>query len=292
MRFRFIQRHQNRWPISCMCRVLRVSPSGYWAFVRREPSARCRSDHKLAQDIVRIHRHSRRTYGSRRVGRELAAQGQYVGRHRVRRLMRENGLWPRRKRIFVRTTDSKHNLPVADNVLGRNFSAEAPNRVWVTDITYVPTAEGWLYLAAIVDLFSRRVVGWAASEHIDRQLCLQALTDAGRKRGAVPGLVHHSDRGSQYASHDYQKALTDGGMLCSMSRKGDCWDNAVAESFFATLKTELIHLCRFQTRREARTAIFDYIEVFYNRVRRHSSLDYQSPLQYEQQHYAASRLAA
>src|SRR5438105_8507144 len=195
--------------------------------------------------------------------------------------MRELGLRSLRKRRFKATTDSNHSLPVAENVLDRKFEVDAPNVAWVTDITYVWTSEGWLYLAAILDLFSRRVVGFAMSERIDRALVLEALAAAVGRRVPNAGLVHHSDRGSQYASNDYQTALDDLGVVCSMSRKGNCWDNAVAESFFATLKTELVYQRRFATREEAREAIFDFIEVFYNRERRHSSLGYVSPMEYE-----------
>jgi transposase InsO family protein len=201
--------------------------------------------------------------------------------------MQEQGLIARKKRRFVRTTDSRHDLPIADNLLGRDFEAEAPNRIWVTDITYIWTVAGWLYLAAIVDLFSRKVVGWATSTSIDRTLVLRALEQALARRGPVPGLIHHSDRGSQYACHDYRKALRARGIDCSMSRKGDCWDNAVAESFFATLKQELIHRQQFTDQAQATSALFEYIEVFYNRKRRHSYLDYQSPENYETNFYAS-----
>jgi putative transposase len=204
-----------------------------------------------------------------------------VSRKRVARLMRELGLESIRKRRYKATTDSKHNLPVAENILDRKFEVNAPDVAWVTDITYVWTAEGWLYLAAILDLFSRRVVGLAMSERIDRALVLEAFRDAVGRRVPNAGLMHHSDRGSQYASGDYQKALDDLGVVCSMSRKGNCWDNAVAESFFGTLKTELIYTRRFATREEAREAIFDFIEVFYNRRRRHSTLGYLSPVDFE-----------
>jgi transposase InsO family protein len=198
--------------------------------------------------------------------------------------MAELGLESIRERPYKATTDSKHALPVAENILDRKFEVDAPNLAWVTDITYVWTAEGWLYLAAILDLFSRRVVGLAMSEHIDRALVLDALRDAVGRRAPNVGLVHHSDRGSQYASGDYQDALADLGVVCSMSRKGNCWDNAVAESFFATLKTELVHTRRFATRAEAREAIFDFIESFYNRRRRHSTLGYLSPIDFEIKH--------
>jgi transposase InsO family protein len=238
-------------------------------------------DKKLALEIAAIHKASRETYGSPRIHAELHAKGFDVSRKRVARIMSELGLKGRRKRPFRATTDSKHNLPVANNVLDRKFEADAPDVAWVTDITYVWTAEGWLYLAAILDLFSRRVVGIAMSERIDRELVLEALRVAVGRRLPNAGLLHHSDRGSQYASADYQQALDQLGVVCSMSRKGNCWDNAVAESFFATLKTECVYTRRFATKAEAREAIFDFVEVFYNRSRRHSTIGYMTPTEFE-----------
>jgi putative transposase len=238
-----------------------------------------------------VHAESRGRYGSPRVHRELVAKGLTVSKHRVARLMRENGLRGKRRRKFRHTTDSDHALPVAPNTLARDFTADAPNEAWVTDITYIPTREGWLYLAAIIDLFSRRVVGWSMSDRITRQLTLDALTMALAARTPAVGLLHHSDRGSQYASADYRAALDAAHIECSMSRKGNCWDNAVAESFFATLKTELVHDADWCTRAEARSAIFEYLEIFYNRRRRHSSIGYVSPeefeLRYEEREMAA-----
>ncbi|MFP2962870.1 IS3 family transposase, partial [Myxococcus sp. 1LA] len=224
---------------------------------------------------------SRGTYGSPRVHAELRAKGRRVSRKRVARLMGQQGLAARRTRRFVHTTDSRHTQPVASNVLARDFSADAPNRTWVTDITYVWTRQGWLYLAVVLDLFSRLVVGWAMGEFIDRHLVLGALDMALKRRRPPRGLLHHSDRGSQYSSEDYQRALASRGIECSMSRKGNCWDNAVAESFFSTLKMELVHDADFATRDQARAALFEYIEVFYNRQRRHSTLGYVSPVEYE-----------
>ena len=195
--------------------------------------------------------------------------------------MRKQGLFGKRRRRFRVTTDSAHELPIAPNLLARDFTADAPDKIWVTDITYIPTGEGWLYLAAILDLFSRRIVGWAMSDRLTTPLATDALSMALRARRPASGLVHHSDRGCQYASHDYQRALAQSGLVCSMSRKGDCWDNAVAESFFATLKTELVHDARWKTRDEARAALFHYIEVFYNRRRLHSTIGYVSPVDFE-----------
>lgn len=281
MKFAFIAVEKASFPVVALCTVLEVSRSGYYAWEQRVPSARSLEDAKFRVHIAAIHERSRGLYGTPRVHAELRASGFRVSRKRVARLMSELGLESRRKRRFKATTDSKHTLPVAENVLGRKFEVEAPNVAWVTDITYVWTSEGWLYLAAILDLFSRRVVGFAMSERIDRQLALDALSAAVGRRLPNVGLVHHSDRGSQYASGDYQDALAEAGVVCSMSRKGNCWDNAVAESFFATLKTELVYLRRFATRAEAREAIFEFIESFYNRERRHSTLGYLSPVEFE-----------
>ena len=281
MKFAFISAEKAWAPVSILCRVLGVTRSGYYAWQRREPSELAIDGQQLALEIAAIHKASGETYGSPRIHAELRAKGLEVSRKRVARLMRELGIKSRRKRRFKATTDSGHKLPVADNVLDRKFDVDAPDIAWVTDITYVWTDEGWLYLAAILDLFSRRVVGHAMSERIDRALVLQALRDAVGRRVPDAGLLHHSDRGSQYASGDYQHALSERGITCSMSRKGNCWDNAVAESFFATLKTECIYLRRFATREEAREAIFHFIEVFYNGQRRHSTLGYVSPKEFE-----------
>ena len=281
MKFAFIAVEKATFHVSALCKVLEVSRSGFYAWMERVPSARSLEDAKLRVHIAAAYELGRGAYGAPRIHRELRAAGFNVSRKRVARLMGELGLRSRRKRRFKATTDSNHALPIAENVLDRKFGVEAPNVAWVTDITYVWTSEGWLYLAAILDLFSRRVVGFAMSERIDRALVLQALAAAVGRRVPNAGLVHHSDRGSQYASNDYQNALDDLGVVCSMSRKGNCWDNAVAESFFATLKTELVYQRRFATRAEAREAIFEFIEVFYNQQRRHSSLGYVSPMEYE-----------
>jgi putative transposase len=281
VRFAFISVEKACTPVSVLCRVLEVTRSGFYAWLSREPSAHEIDDEKLAIEIAAIHKASRETYGSPRVQAELRAKGFDVSRKRVARIMSQLGLEGRRKRPFRGTTDSKHNLPVAENVLDRKFEVDSPDVAWVTDITYVWTAEGWLYLAAILDLFSRRVVGLAMSERIDRELVLEALRVAIGRRTPNLGLVHHSDRGSQYASGDYQQALDQLGVVCSMSRKGNCWDNAVAESFFATLKTECIYRRRFATRAEARKAIFEFVEVFYNRRRRHSTIGYMTPTEFE-----------
>ncbi len=232
-------------------------------------------------EIELSHKASDRTYGSPRVHEDLQEQGIRCGRKRVARLMRENGIRAKQARRFKATTDSDHNDPVAPNLLDREFHVDVPDRVWVADLTYIWTREGWLYLAVILDLFSRRVVGWSMSRRITSQLTLEALSVALWSRNPSPGLLHHSDRGSQYTCGDYRDVLDEHGVLCSMSRKGDCWDNAVAESFFKTLKVERVNDRDYWTREEAQTDIIDYIERFYNRKRRHSYLGYVSPVEYE-----------
>ena len=281
MKFAFILARVVAFPIALMCRVLGVSVSGFYAWRKRPEPERAKVDSRLAVEVAASHKRSRGRYGSPRVHADLRARGVRVGRKRVERLMREQGLQARRRRRFKKTTDSAHAQPIAPNVLERDFETSAPNEVWVTDVTYVWTDEGWLYLAAIIDLFARRVVGWAASESNDTTLALAALSMASSRRKPPRGLVHHSDRGSPYASDDYRRALTKLGVVASMSRKGDCWDNAVAESFFATLKAELVDDADYATRAAAIAAIGDYIESFYNRERRHSHLGYVSPVEYE-----------
>ena len=284
MRFRFIDAEKACYPIRLLCRCLAVSRSGYYAWRGRAPSARAQDDARLKVKIAASHSASRCTYGSPRILRDLLEEGDPVSRKRVARLMRELEIEGRRKRRYRATTDSRHRFPVAPNILMRDFEVNAPNIAWVTDITYLATLEGWLYLAVILDLFSRRVIGYAVSERIDRHLVLTALAEALRQRPGAHDVIHHSDRGSQYASHDYREALDEAGITCSMSRRGDCWDNAVAESFFATLKMELLYELPLQTRSATRTAVANYIETFYNVRRRHSSLDYQSPVEFELQH--------
>ena len=269
-----------------------VSRSGFYAWRKRGVSERVREDERIKSRIILIHRASRQTYGSPRIFEELKVEGFRVGRKRIARLMQELRITARIPRRFRKTTDSKHNLPVAENVLSRNFDVEGPNQVWVTDISYVWTWEGWLYLAVILDLFSRRAVGWSMAGHLRTELVLEALHMALGQRFPNNELLHHSDRGSQYASSAYRKVLQTHGITCSMSRKGDCWDNAVAESFFATLKTDLIHRRSWPTRREARTAIHEYIAVFYNKQRRHSYLGYLSPVEFEKMAEEKDALAA
>lgn len=281
MKFEFIQAQKAHFPVELLCQQLGVSRSGFYAWSQRPESARQQADEELAAEVAQVHQESRGTYGSPRVHAEMRARGRKVSRKRVARLMKKQKLQARKKRRSVRTTDSNHSHPVAPNVLERDFSPDQPNSTWATDITYVWTGEGWLYLAVVLDLFSRMVVGWAMSEHIDTKLVLGALEMALEGRKPPQGLVHHSDRGSQYASAQYQQALASRGIQCSMSRKGNCWDNAVVESFFSSLKMELVYLTDFATRRQARSALFEYLEVFYNRRRRHSSLGYLSPWEYE-----------
>jgi transposase InsO family protein len=281
MKFEFIEAQKAHFPIDFMCSQLSVSRSGYYAWKERPESERQKADRALAQEVEAVHQESRGTYGSPRVQAELRARGRNVSRKRVARLMGLKGLAARKKRRWVRTTDSRHAQPVAPNLLARDFSPGQPNCTWVTDITYVWTRQGWLYLAVVLDLYSRRVVGWAMSQSIDRHLVLNALDMALQGRQPPRGLLHHSDRGSQYASEDYQQLLAARGIQCSMSRKGNCWDNAVAESFFSSLKMELVHDADFATHEQARAALFEYIEVFYNRQRRHSSLGYLSPVDFE-----------
>jgi transposase InsO family protein len=274
-----------------MCPLLEVSPSGYYAWRKRPPSERALADERLLLNIRIAHAKSDETYGAPRVQRELKDAGIHVGTKRVARLMREDGLKGRApRRTRPRTTDSAHDHPIAPNLLDRQFDVNgvALNRVWVSDITYVPTQEGWLYLAAVLDLASRRCVGWAMRDTPDAELAISALEMAIMTRRPAPGLIHHSDRGSQYACADYRAALERHGMRASMSRKGNCWDNAVAESFFATLELELIVNHRWATRDDARRAIFRFIEGWYNRARRHSTLDYVSPVAYEEQLRAAA----
>jgi putative transposase len=281
VKFIFIAAQKAFYAVAVLCDVLGVSRSGFYAWSRRPAPARAASDAQLKEQIAAAHLKSRNTYGSPRVHAELRAKGVRVGKKRVERLMREEGQQARRKRRFRRTTDSNHTHPIAPNVLERQFTVEAANKAWVTDVTYIATDEGWLYLAAILDLFSRRVVGWATSSTNDTALALDALDRALRARRPAPGLLHHSDRGSPYASEDYRRVLRRRGLVASMSRTGDCWDNAVAESFFATLKGELVDHEHYPTRAAATASIGDYLERFYNPARLHSHLGYKSPMEFE-----------
>ena len=289
-----IQDREGTGSVRVACRALGVSTSAYYEWRGRAPSAREVEDRRLAVEVRAVHRESRQTYGARRVHAELRARGVECGRHRVARLMREGGLVARGpKRKPPKATPSTPLTPVADNVLDRAFEPEAPDRVWTADITYVATGEGWLYLAVVVDLFSRRVVGWAVRPSLGREIATAALTSALRDRRPGPGLVHHSDQGTQYTSADYRTLLRRHELVCSMSRRGNCHDNAPTESLFGSLKTECVRGERFETHAEARAALFDYL-AFYNQRRRHSALGYLSPTEYERRHYEqqALRLAA
>jgi putative transposase len=282
MRYAFIEEHRTTWPIAVQCRVLEVTRSGYYTWRQRPPSATASRRAELTEAVRRVHQGRRQVYGSPRVHAELMAEGHRCCRNTVARVMRAAGIQAKTVRKFCRTTDSGHPHPVAENVLNRDFAPSAPNHTWAADITYIPTREGWLYLAAVEDLYSRKIVGWSMSERIDSRLVVDALTMAIHRELPDEGLVAHSDRGVQYASGHYQQVLTAHGLTCSMSRKGNCWDNAPMESFFASLKKELVHHEDYQTRDEARQSLFEYIEVFYNRERRHSALGYHSPAEFLQ----------
>jgi putative transposase len=281
MRFRFIAAEKAHYPVTVLCRVLRVAKSGFYAWVNRKPSARERARDTLQCVIKAIFDESRATYGSPRVHDELVRIGFKVSKSRVAREMRAMRLQARRPKRFRVTTDSGHGKPVAENVLDRQFDPSAPNQAWATDIAYIWTREGWLYLAIVIDLFSRRIVGWATANHMRTLLAMNALHMALGRRLPNAGLVHHSDRGSQYASSSYRSALDEFRIVCSMSRKGNCWDNAVCESFFSTIKHELIHRKTWNTRDAVTLAIAEYIECFYNTRRRHSHLGFNSPAEHE-----------
>ena len=287
MKYAAIREHQAEFSVTLMCRVLAVSRAGFYASGKRAASARTKRDQELRSRIRAVHHHSRRRYGSPRVHAELRAMGERCGRKRVARLMREAGLRVKvRRRLRPTTTDSKHTHRVAPNRLDRRFAVTeiaATNRVWAGDITYVPTREGWLYLAVILDLASRRVVGWSMGRTLEASLAINALEMAVAARRPGAGLLHHSDRGVQYASLDYQELLARHQVVPSMSRRANCYDNAVVESFFATLEWELIERSDWRTRDEARLAIFEYMECWYNQKRSHSSLGYLSPAEYEEQ---------
>ena len=281
MKFRFISEHREINKVGRMCNVLDVSRSGYYAWLKRPESKRKKENRKLAVRIRMIHNQNRKIYGSPRIHRELNDQGVSCTRNRVARIMKREGIRSIVPRKFRVTTDTKHNLPVAPNLLKQNFDVKEPNKVWLADITYIPTFEGWLYLASVMDLGSRRIKGWSMNDRLTKELALNAFKMAISNQPEPKGIIHHSDRGSQYASHEYQKTLTDNGLICSMSRKGNCWDNAPMESFFHTLKTECVYGFKYKTRQEAKASLFDYIEIFYNRQRRHSALQYMNPCQYE-----------
>jgi putative transposase len=282
MKYQFIVESRQEYPITTMCRVLSVSVSGYYAWCKRAPSQHSREDAQLAEKVKTAFENNRCVYGSPRVHAELRAEGLRCACKRVARLMREQGLTASRPRHRTITTHSEPEAQVAPNLLQRDFRADAPNSKWVADTTYIWTAEGWLYLAVVLDLFSRLVVGWSMASIQDATLVTQALRMAVARRRPQAGLLHHSDRGSTYTSQDYQSLLRQEGMRISMSRTADCYDNAAVESFFHSFKGECVDGASFQTRAQARGCTFDYLECFYNRTRRHSTLHYMSPLEYEQ----------
>lgn len=281
MKFQFIAAQQDEFPVRRLYRVLGVSPSGYYAWRNRPPSRRQTHDATLLSEIQRVHERSRQTYGSPRIHAELRAKGQRCNHKRIERLMQQHGIRARCVRRFHRTTETVPGLPIAPNRLNQQFNPSAANQVWTADITYLDTVEGWLYLATVLDLYSRRVVGWAMADHMETSLVRTALQMALIQRQPPAGLLHHSDRWRQYASAEYQALLAAHGGECSMSRRGNCYDNAVHESFFGTLKSECAD-ARFPSRAAARQCVFEYIEVWYNRQRRHSTLGYLSPHEFEQ----------
>ena len=282
MRFRFIEQHARTYPVRLMCRVLEVSPSGYYAWRSRPESARATANRSLLQDVRRLHGQHWGRYGSPRTHAALRAEGRRVSRGRIERLMRRHGIRAlARRRFGPTTTDSRHQLPIAPNLLQQKFTASVPNRVWLADITYIPTGEGWLYLAAVLDLATRKVVGWSMRDHMRTELTLGALMMATQRQRPGPGLIHHSDRGSQYAAEAYGRQLSLISAKPSMSRTGCCYDNAPMESFFHSLKVELVHQRRWMSREEARRDLFGYIEGYYNRQRIHSALGYLTPEQAE-----------
>jgi transposase InsO family protein len=287
MKFAFIHAEKANFPVSVLCRILQVTRQGYYAFERRPTSARAVSEARLRERVREVHECSKGRYGSPRVHQALRRNGERVGKRRVERAMRSLGLCARERRRFRVTTAAHPDHEKAPNTLNREFSATQPNQRWVTDISYVWTDEGWCYLAIILDLFSRTVVGWALDANLSTTLPLSALDMALRRRGDVSGLLHHSDQGCQYTSAEYRSELARRGIEVSMSRKGNCWDNAVAESFFATIKAELIRTQGWTGRLELRSAVFEYIELFYNRTRLHSSLNYRTPLEIETEYNAA-----
>lgn len=290
MRYQFVQDHSRVLPIRTLCWLLGVSCSGYYAWRGRPECTRRREDRRLEVQIRTVHSKSGQIYGSPRIHRALQAQGIKTSRKRVSRLMQQCGLRSKRQRAYRVTTQSNHELPVPTNLLQRRFQAQQPNQVWLGDMTYIATQEGWLYLAVLLDLYSRRVVGWATREDLSHHLTKQALRMALQQRGTVQGTLHHTDRGSQYACFQYRLLAESAGLVMSMSRPGNCWDNAPMESFFASLKMERVRHRRYLTRAQAHADLADYIERFYNRKRLHSALDYQTPVQFEAVHGASTGL--
>ena len=287
MKYWFMNQYRSLHGVQKMCRVIGASRSGYYGWRRQQESKRQKDNEKILMEIKESHKNSHRAYGSPRITEDLRANGTKCSENRVARLMKVHGIIAKAKKKFKATTSSKHNLPVAENLLNQDFAAEKPNTVWVSDITYIWTLEGWLYLSVILDLYSRQVVGWAMSDRLTAGFVIKALHQAIGRRNPDRGCILHSDRGVQYASADFRDVLNSHGFIQSMSRKGNCYDNAVAESFFHTLKTEHVYDYRYESRAEARQSIFEYIEMFYNRHRRHSALGYRSPVSFELEAMAA-----
>ena len=287
MKYWFVSQHCSTHGVKKMCRNIGASRSGYYQWKKQPQSRRQKENEKILIEIKESHKNSRRAYGSPRIVEDLKAKGMKCSENRVARLMKIHGIVGKAKKKLKTTTNSNHALPVAENLLNQNFTAEKPNTVWLSDITYVPTLEGWLYLVVILDLFSRQILGWAMSDRLTSGFVVKALYQAIGRRHPGSGCIFHSDRGIQYASTDCRDVLMAYGFIQSMSRKGNCYDNAVAESFFHTLKTELVYDYRYETRAEARQSIFEYIEMFYNRKRRHSALGYRSPISFELEAMAA-----
>lgn len=284
MKYAWIKKHTRLFSVALMCRVMKAGTSGYYDSFKRLPSQQLLRRKTIAQAAAHSYFESNRIYGYRKVYQDLQEENIICCQETVRRIMRGIGLYSRIKRKFIVTTDSNHTLKVAENLLGRDFTAKSPNQKWVADITYIPTKTGWLYLAVVMDLFSRRIVGWAMSDNIDSKLVQSAMKMAILHREPDKGLIHHSDRGVQYAAQDFQDLLDDNKIICSMSRKGNCWDNACVESFFGSLKNEWVKGKIYETYEDGEKDIFKYIEVFYNRKRRHASLGYVSPAVYEEMH--------
>ncbi len=281
MKYQFIDEHRSAFRVRKMCQVMGLTTSGYYSWKKRGKSKRTEDNEKLDMAIKHAYRKSRGNYGSPRITKELQSQGICCSKNRVARRMKENKIVAKTKRRFKITTKSKHKNPVAENILNQNFETRKPDKVWASDITYIRTREGWLYLSVILDLFSRQVVGWSMSNRLTQDLVIKAFQQAVWRRNPEPGLIFHSDQGIQYACQPFRNLLAKHNFIQSMSRKGNCYDNAVVESFFHTLKTELIYFEAYQTRDEAKKSVFDYIEIFYNRERRHSTLNYLSPVDYE-----------
>jgi putative transposase len=282
MKYTFISENRGRFKVDWMCKAIDISRSGYYAWRKRPESKRTKENRKLADKIKLIHMDKyKKAYGSPRIHQELKENGVPCSQNRVARVMNKEGIRAIVPRKYRATTNSKHKFPVAPNLLKQDFNVKEPNKVWVADITYIATSEGWLYLASVMDLGSRRIKGWAMSDRITQELTLNAMNMAITNTPDTNNIIHHSDRGSQYACNEYRKLLKSNGIMCSMSRKGNCWDNAPMESFFHTLKTEWAYRFKYKTRKEAKASLFGYIEIFYNRQRRHSALQYMNPCQYE-----------